>query len=89
MLVLLEFFCGTGSVGRSCRARGWGVFSVDIDASAEPTPVVDVLDPQPADLPTHVGCIWASPPCTRYSRARTKARTPRGLEGSDTLVRKV
>ena len=56
--VLLELFSGTGSVGRSFRARWWE-------------------------------CIWASPPCTHYSRARTKAKTPRDLEGSDAIVQKV
>ena len=32
--------------------------------------------------------IWASPPCTQYSRARTNAKTPRDLEGSDRIVAK-
>ena len=87
--VLLELFSGTGSVGRSFRARGWEVFSVDIDANAKPTLVANVLDLQWDALPPDVDCIWASPPCTHYSRARTKAKTPRDLEGSDAIVQKV
>ena len=87
--VLLELFSGTGSVGRSFRARGWEVFSVDIDANAKPTLVANVLDLQWDALPPEVDCIWASPPCTHYSRARTKAKTPRDLEGSDAIVQKV
>ena len=87
--VLLELFSGTGSVGRSFRARGWEVFSVDIDANAKPTLVANVLDLQWDALPPIVDCIWASPPCTHYSRARTKAKTPRDLEGSDAIVQKV
>ena len=87
--MLLELFSGTGSVGKTFRTRGWEVFSVDIDPGAEPTLVADVLDLQPGDLPPHVDCIWASPPFTHYSRARTRAKTPRDLEGSDALVRKV
>ena len=87
--VLLELFSGTGSVGRSFRARGWEVFSVDIDATAKPTLVANVLDLQWDALPPDVDCIWASPPCTHYSRARTKAKTPRDLEGSDAIVQKV
>jgi hypothetical protein len=87
--VLLELFSGTGSVGRSFRARGWDVFSVDIDAAAKPTLVANVLDLQLDALPLRIDCIWASPPCTHYSRARTKAKTPRDLEGSDTIVQKV
>ena len=87
--VLLEFFSGTGSVGRSFRARGWEVFSVDIDAATNPTLVLDVLLLDHSNLPDRVDCIWASPPCTHYSRARTKAKTPRDLEGSDAIVQKV
>ena len=87
--VLLELFSGTGSVGRSFRARGWEVFSVDIDAAAKPTLVANVLDLQWDALPVRVDCVWASPPCTHYSRARTKAKTPRDLEGSDAIVQKV
>ena len=87
--VLLELFSGTGSVGRSFRARGWDVFSVDIDAAAKPTLVANVLDLQWDALPPEVDCIWASPPCTHYSRARTKAKTPRDLDGADDLVQAV
>ena len=87
--VLLELFSGTGSVGRAFRALGWEVFSVDSDAAAKPTLVANVLDLQLDALPPCVDCIWANPPCTHYSRARTKAKTPRDLEGSDALVRNV
>ena len=89
MPLLLELFSGTGSVGRAFRAHCWGVFSMDIEESAKPTLVADVLHLQPEQLPPNVDLIWASPPCTHYSRARTKAKTPRDLEGSDALVRKV
>ena len=89
MPLLLELFSGTGSVGRAFRARGWEVFSVDLDAGCKPTLVADVLSLQTEQLPTDVDLIWASPPCTHYSCARTKAKTPRDLVGSDALVRKV
>ena len=84
--VLLELFSGTGSVGRSFRARGGEVFSVDIDAATNPTLVLDVLLLDHSNLPDRVDCIWASPPCTHYSRARTKAKTLRDLDGADELV---
>ena len=86
--VLLELFSGTGSIGRAFRAHGWEVVSVDIDAVAMPTLSINVMDLQPNDLPPRVDCIWASPPCTHYSRARTKAKTPRDLDGADALVQK-
>ena len=34
----------------------------------------------------NVDLILASPPCTQYSCARTTARTPRDLAGSDAMV---
>ena len=37
-------------------------------------------------LPKHADVVWASPPCTQYSVARTTAKTPRDLEGSDRLA---
>ena len=88
MPILLELFSGTGSVGRAFRDRGWHVFSVDIDPRANPSLVANVMDLTPSDLPNHVDCVWASPPCTHYSCARSRAKTPRDLDGSDALVRK-
>ena len=87
--VLLELFSGTGSVGRFFRARGWEVFPVDIDAATKPTLVANVLGLQLDALPVSVDCVWASPPCPHYSRARTKAKTPRDLDGSDAIMQKV
>ncbi len=88
---LLELFSGTGSMGRAFRARGWQVTSVDIDPSAFPTICCDIMELELEDVleSGNVDLIWASPPCTHYSCARTNARTPRDLEGSDALVRKV
>ena len=88
---LLELFSGTGSMGRAFRARGWQVTSVDIDPGAFPTICVDIMELDVGEILGYgnVDLIWASPPCTHYSCARTKARMPRDLEGSDALVRKV
>ncbi len=88
---LLELFSGTGSMGRAFRARGWQVTSVDIDTASLPTICCDILELELEDVLEFgpVDLIWASPPCTQYSCARTNARTPRDLDGSDALVRKV
>ena len=62
--------------------------SVDFDPQFKPTLCMNVLDLEPAMIEGNVDLIWASPLCTHNSRARTTARTPRDLEGSDALVRK-
>ena len=32
--------------------------------------------------------VWCTPPCTQYSRARTRAKTPRDLVAADALVQR-
>ena len=84
---LLESFSGTGSVGDVFREKGWEVVSVDCAAACDPTLVADVLT---LDFRALGGFdfVWGSPPCTQYSIARSKANTPRKLEGADALVRR-
>ena len=84
---LLELFCGTKSVGKVFEQAGWRVTSVDVDPSSEPTLLCDAAELKPEQIHGPVDLVWASPPCTHYSRARTTAKTPRDLEGSDRLVR--
>ncbi len=89
--VLLELFSGTGSVGRAFSERGWQVISVDIDPKFDPVIQEDIATFSPRDHNIeHVDCIWASPPCTMYSTARTCAGPNRGqmMEHSDALVQK-
>ena len=88
---LVELFSGTQSIGRAFRRQGWQVTSVDIDAHSIPTICLDIMDLTMEDLLDYgpVDLIWSSPLCTHYSCARTNASTPRDLEGSDELVRKV
>ncbi len=65
--------------------------SVDIDSTSVPTICCDIMELKAEEV-LEIGAvdlIWASPPCTHYSCARTKARTPRDLTGSDALVQKV
>ena len=64
---------------------------MDLNYKACPTIYGDVLELTAEEVLEYgnVTLIWASPPCTHYSCARTYAKTPRDLEGSDRLVAKV
>lgn len=91
MPLLLELFSGTGSIGKVFAAHGWGVVSVDIRPQGPCTHVCDIMNISAAMVLQQHGrpdAIWASPPCTEYSVARTWAKTPRDLEGADRLVAK-
>lgn len=86
---LLELFSGTGSVGRVFAERGWDVYSVDLDPQSGASFTGDVLEWDPTQFrPSDFDCVWASPPCTMYSIARTTAKTPRDLALADSLVRR-
>jgi hypothetical protein len=87
---LLELFSGTGSIGRAFVDKGWDVISVDLDPKANPTITANLMTwDYTIHEPGYFNCVWASPPCTHYSIARTTAKTPRDLEGSDKLVQRV
>ena len=81
---LLELFSGTGSIGRAFAAQGWEVISVDLDPRANATYRCDVAQ-WDCSCVGEVDALWASPPCTHYSRARSRGRS-RDLETSDGQV---
>ncbi len=84
---LLELFSGTGSVGRVFEERGWQVTSLDINPKSKATITSDIRTWNYKDFNEgHFDAVWASPCCTQYSCARRGARTPRDLEGADSLV---
>ena len=91
MPLLLELFSGTGSIGRAFAAQGWDVISVDCDPRAHATIRCDISQFEVSRelCGRTVDCIWASPPCTKYSVARRSAETTaEDLEMSDILVKK-
>ncbi len=81
---LLELFSGTGSVGLQFRENGWDVTSVDLDSRYSPEINEDIMTWDYKTIQTP-DVIWSSPPCTEYSRARSRGQ-PADLAQADTLV---
>ena len=85
---VLELFAGTGSIGKGFRRRGHEVVSLDLDKHSHPDICADILDFDYKALePGSFDVVWASPPCTQYSKARTTG-PPRDLEGADSIVQR-
>tara|TARA_R110001599_G_C12052897_1_gene642364 strand:+ start:55 stop:639 length:585 start_codon:yes stop_codon:yes gene_type:complete len=82
---VLELFSGTGSVGKCCKAIGWDVVSVDMILPADHQ--CDILNFDYKQYgPDEFDIVWASPPCTEYSIAKT--RGIRDIENSNKIVLK-
>ena len=85
MIRVLELFSGTGSVGKCCDKLGWEVVSVDMIFEA--THKCDIMDFDYKQYPkNHFDIVWGSPPCTEYSKA--KSRGVRDIEGANKVVLK-
>ena len=96
---VIDLCCGTHSVSRALRDRfpDARIISYDIDpwCATHLIPnhefrLSDVRDLDTEELKREFGrplFVWASPPCTQYSIARSYAKTPRDLEGADSIVR--
>ena len=82
---LLELFAGTGSVGKVAKELGFEVISLDRDMPADINKDImgwnyQVFEPKQFDV------IWASPPCTEYSRAKTTG--VRDIDGANKVVQR-
>ena len=79
---LLELFSGTGSVGKVAKTLGWEVVSLDLK-NADINEDILTWDYKKYE-PNYFDFIWASPPCTEYSMAKTTA--PRNIPKANEVV---
>ncbi len=82
---VLELFSGTHSVGKVCKKLDWEVISVDMLLPADHQ--VDIMDFDYRQYPKdYFDIVWASPPCTEYSKAKTQG--VRDIDGANKLTLK-
>ena len=75
--IILDLCGGTGSWSKPYRDAGYDVRVITL-------PDNDVKTYEP---PKNVYGVFAAPPCTMFSRARTTAKTPRDFKGSMEVVK--
>ena len=81
---LLELFSGTKSVGKVAETFGFDVTSLDLKNADINTNILN-WDFKTYE-PKHFDVIWASPPCTEFSKAMT--RRPRNINSANQIVLK-
>ena len=83
---MLELFAGTGSDGRVFRERGWEAVSLDLDMQADIRADIRLWD-YTVHARGHFDFMWASPPCTEHSAAKT--RGIRKIDEANDIVQRV
>ena len=84
---ILELFSGTQSFSKIASDCDHMTYTVDVDAKSNPDLCIDILELDVKDIPFIPDLIWASPPCTEYSRAKTRD-LPRDIKGANKIVLK-
>ena len=84
-----DICCGTKSVSNVWRDAGHETLTLDIDPKCMPDICIDLMAWEYTDFGlAPLDFVHFSPPCTQYSIARSKAKTPRDLDGADALVQR-
>ena len=85
-MMFLELFSGTGEHSQGIRKARLGGRSLDISNEFHLTIQADIVAwDYTCYPPGYCDCIWSSPCCINYCRARTGGG-PRDLVGADKLV---
>ena len=83
---LLELFSGTGSIGKVAINYNFEITSLDKDMEA--TIKTDIMNWDYKTYPTkHFDVIWASPPCTEFSIAKTTGI--RKIDEANNIVKRI
>jgi hypothetical protein len=86
-LRMLELFCGAKSVGKIASKMEYNVTSLDMEEKFNPTIHIDILKWDYKKYPRgYFDFIWASPPCTEFSIAKTTG--VRNLKLASSIVRR-
>ena len=86
---LLELFSGTGSVRKAVGHQFDEVISIDILPKFNPTETADILLWDYKKYPPgYFDAVWASPPCTEYSKLKYMSSAPRNLALADSIVQR-
>lgn len=86
---LLELFSGTGSVRKAIGQNFCEIVSIDILQKFSPTICCNILEwDYKMYPPDYFDFIWASPPCTEYSKLKYISQKPRNLELADKIVKR-
>jgi len=79
--IAVDLFSGTGSSTKAFQeSESWEVFRVELNENQEAELHKDILDVEPEDLPDEVDFVWASPPCTAFSRASVGHHWSEGMK---------
>ena len=66
---MIELFSGSKTVSSVFEKNNWLAWSVDNNPKLKPSMCCDILDLNSKLIPRSVDFIWASPDCSKFSRA--------------------